>query len=355
MPAMLEVVGLSETAEAVYWALVEGRPATTVELRAAVPVDAARLREALRDLEAHGLVSRLPGALVRYAAVAPDTALEVLFCEKEEQLRRARVQAARLAEGFHRATGRDPAELVEVVTGRPAVQQRLEQIQRGVQREYMGLDRPPYVQRPERCNPANDALHERGITVRAIYDQSALAQPGRLADLEGAVARGENARVLPAVPVKMVLADGRIGILPLQTDPGATEAAIVVHESGLLYALTALFEVLWQRAIPLSTLTVRSGHPSKGHSSNGQSSSDVPGDEARRILTLLTAGLPDDAIARQLELSPKTVQRRIRDLMTRLGAGTRFQAGLQAAFRGWVRPADAGPNGAAASGARPPT
>lgn len=333
---MLEVVGLSETAETVYWALVEGRPATTGELRAAVPVDPVRLREALRDLESNGLVGRLPGAVVRYAAVAPDAALEVLFLEKEEQLRRARVQAARLAEGFHRAAGREPAELVEVVTGRAAVLQRLEQIQRGAQREYLGLDRPPYLQRPDLCTPANGHLHDRGVAVRAIYEQSALDQPGRLADLEAGIGRGEDARVLPSLPVKMVLADGRIGLLPLHTDPAAIESAIVVHPSGLLRALSALFEVLWQRALPLSTLT--------GH--NGQSGPDEPGPEARRILALLTAGLPDDAIARQLELSPKTVQRRVRDLMTRLGAGTRFQAGLQAAFRGWVRPADARQNGA---------
>lgn len=330
---MLDVVGLSETAEAVYWALVEGRPATPADLRAALPVDAGRLRDALRDLESNGLVSRLPGSTARYAAVAPDTALEVLFLEKEEQLRRARAQAARLAEGFHRAAGRDPAELVEVVVGRSAVLQRLEQIQRGAQKEYVGLDRAPYLQVPARCAPANVKLHERKVAVRAIYDQSAVEIPGRLAHIEAGIARGEDARVLSCVPVKMVLADARIGLLPLQTAPAAIESAIVVHPSALLRALSALFEALWQQAMPLSTLDGR----------DGRSGPDEPGSEARRILALLTAGLPDDSIARQLDLSPKTIQRRIHDIMTRLGAGTRFQAGLQAAFRGWVTNPDARP------------
>ncbi|HVQ90805.1 MAG TPA: helix-turn-helix domain-containing protein [Mycobacteriales bacterium] len=327
---MLEVVGLSETAEAVYWALVEGRPATAADLRAALPIEPGRLRDALRDLESNGLVSRLPGSTARYAAVAPDAALEVLFLEKEEQLRRARAQAARLAEGFHRAAGRDPAELVEVVVGRTAVLQRLEQIQRGAQHEYCGLDRAPYLQNPSRCTPANLNLHARKVSVRAIYDQSAVEVPGRLPDLEEGIVRGENARVLSSVPVKMVIADARIGLLPLQTQPAAIESAIVVHPSALLRALSALFEALWQQAIPLATLDGR----------NGQSTPDEPGTEARRILALLTAGLPDDAIARQLELSPKTIQRRIHEVMTRLGAGTRFQAGLQAAFRGWVTKPD---------------
>jgi hypothetical protein len=30
------------------------------------------------------------------------------------------------------------------------------------------------------------------------------------------------------------------------------------------------------------------------------------------------------------------VHRRVRDLLDRLGAGTRFQAGIQAARRGWL-------------------
>jgi DNA-binding NarL/FixJ family response regulator len=41
-------------------------------------------------------------------------------------------------------------------------------------------------------------------------------------------------------------------------------------------------------------------------------------------------------IARQLRLSRRTVTRRIAALLDRLGATTRFQAGVQAATRGWL-------------------
>ncbi|WP_248962429.1 helix-turn-helix domain-containing protein [Sphaerisporangium perillae] len=49
------------------------------------------------------------------------------------------------------------------------------------------------------------------------------------------------------------------------------------------------------------------------------------------VLALPAAGLQDDAIARQLDVSLRTVQRRVRFLCDRLGARTRFQAGLFAA------------------------
>ena len=52
------------------------------------------------------------------------------------------------------------------------------------------------------------------------------------------------------------------------------------------------------------------------------------------VLNLLAAGLTDDAMARHLGVSVRTVQRRVREICARLGARTRFQAGLQARRHG---------------------
>jgi DNA-binding NarL/FixJ family response regulator len=56
----------------------------------------------------------------------------------------------------------------------------------------------------------------------------------------------------------------------------------------------------------------------------------------RVILRLLAAGLTDQAVARQLSLSQRTVQRHVATLMTRLGARTRLQAGVQGSRQGWL-------------------
>ena len=55
-----------------------------------------------------------------------------------------------------------------------------------------------------------------------------------------------------------------------------------------------------------------------------------------RILTLLLAGLTDQAIGGQLGMSLRTVQRRVSGLMDRAAVVTRFQLGHEAARRGWV-------------------
>lgn len=59
-------------------------------------------------------------------------------------------------------------------------------------------------------------------------------------------------------------------------------------------------------------------------------------DRDREILSLLLSGVTDIAIARQLSISARTVERRARRMMDLLDATTRFQAGARAVQRGWI-------------------
>ena len=56
------------------------------------------------------------------------------------------------------------------------------------------------------------------------------------------------------------------------------------------------------------------------------------------MLALLLHGLTDQAIGGQLGMSQRTVQRRVRQLMERAGASSRFQLGHAVAHRQWLGP-----------------
>jgi|GEM_PF-5483734 len=56
----------------------------------------------------------------------------------------------------------------------------------------------------------------------------------------------------------------------------------------------------------------------------------LPADQLE-LLRLLATGLSDQAIGRRLDLSRRTVQRRVRSLMDTFGVQTRFQLGMRAA------------------------
>lgn len=329
---MLDAVDLDATEQAVYEALLDRSPATLGDLDAALTLGSERVRAVVATLESRGLVSRAPGAPPRFVAVSPEVALDVLFLEKEEQLKRGRLYAAQLASRYHRAASRrDPAELVEIVTGRAAVRLRFEQLQRGARTQVRGIDRPPYAVAAATLNPIEAELLERGVRYRIIYDAAGLDFHPLHEDLETSIAQGEESRVLSDTPTKLLLIDDRFGLVPLWGEPATVEGMVVVHPSGLLDALSSLFEALWERALPLRL-------PAGAHSSTEPG---APTDDDVRLLALLTAGLPDEAIARQFGVSYRTLQRRIRGLLDRLGARTRFQAGLRAVQLGWIAPSRA--------------
>jgi sugar-specific transcriptional regulator TrmB/DNA-binding CsgD family transcriptional regulator len=327
MTTMLEILGVDSESETVYAALLTARPTAPDDLACATGLSPARVRVALRRLQSSGLVSRRSGRPVTYVAIDPEVGLDGLLLTSQEQLRRAKVRAGEFTEQFRLAVAtRDPAALVEIVTGANAVRQRVDQAVRGARHELRGFDKPPYYPGPLHPNEPELELLARGVTVRALYDTEGINTPDRLSVLRMWSAAGEQARVLHDVPTKMALVDDRLAILPLSSGsgPDPSPSFVVLHRSAVLDALSALFETLWTVALPFRLEGVESADP------HGLSS------EERLLVTLLTAGLPDEAIARQAGVSYRTLQRRLRALMEQAHARTRFQLGIHAMAHGWV-------------------
>jgi hypothetical protein len=312
----LAVLGLDGAETAAYELLVDKPSATQADLAAAWPRPEP-LDAVLASIADKGLATVLPGPVTRYTANSPGMALRALLREHEERLEAARRHLA-LLDAVYQDRPAEPgaATIVELVTGRHAVRQRLAQIRRAVRVEVRCLDRPPYLD-DDRDDTGALELLGRGLAYRTIYDRASLDHPGALAAVERLIQAGQQARLLSHVPVKLYLADDRLALLPL----AGVDSAVVVHPSALLDALGKLFDGLWQRALPPHTPASQIGRE------------QPPGAAHQRLITLLLSGLTDEAIARQLGVGYRTIQRRVADLMDSLGAHSRFQAGAQAALR----------------------
>jgi DNA-binding NarL/FixJ family response regulator len=310
---MLEPLGISLADEEVYRALL-ARPQTTVaELAQRLDRD---VRRSVTMLEQLGLVSRLAGRPARLVAARPDVAIDVLVARRREELGRVQLDARALMAEMNTDDQHRSDRIVEVIVGRQAIATRFDQLLQGAKRELLVLDRPPYVADANRSDNAVRTLLRRRVVVRGIYAPESLEQPGALDEAHDAAQAGEQSRVHANVPMKLAIADRSLALLPMAVDD-LIDSAIGIHPSALLDALVQLFELLWQSAIPIVT---------------------APPPEAtdQQLLTLLAAGAKDDAIARQLAISNRTVSRRVADLMEVLQARTRFQAGIQATRRGWI-------------------
>lgn len=319
---VFEHLGVTPDQSRVYELLVRVGTCTAAEIAAELPdVDAAAVVASLDDL---GLVQRRSGDPAVWQAVAPDLAVEMLIAAREDGHRRARAEALPLMELYLKGRDeqhQDDSGMVEVVTGVNSVRDLWETLLAGARTEVCVLDQPPYVSPPEDHVALEVDTRARQVQWRVIYDRSSIELPGRLAEIVHLIAAGERARVTPTLPFKLGLVDARVAVLPVGAN-GIVDRVLLIRPSALLDVLISTFELYWDRGIPFTPRSAAGG------------AADEVADP--QLLALLAAGLTDESIARQLGLGPRTVQRRVRQLMDRSGAQTRFQAGVQAMRRGWL-------------------
>ncbi|MFJ8441647.1 helix-turn-helix transcriptional regulator [Kitasatospora griseola] len=323
---MLAAIGLDEHAERVYTHLVAHGPATLAELAARcgpVPTGSLEL------LQACGLVA--PGAGLRYTAAPPAVALEALLTGQRHALREAELTASTLTEAYRSATARQDRahrDLIEVVAGRAAISHRVTQLQAGAEHELLALVTGRHQVVPADETGAESAAVERGVSYRVVLERRALDEPGAAAPLFEAMDRQQQIRVVDQVPTKLIVADRALALVPL-TDSTADPVALVVRAPALVTVFTVLFEQTWEWAHPL-------GRTGSTGVAVGPVPAGDPDETDRRILALLLSGATDPAVAKQLSLGLRTVQRRISRLMALARADTRIQLGWQAHRRGWV-------------------
>lgn len=168
-------------------------------------------------------------------------------------------------------------------------------------------------------------LPARGVRTRAIYSSQVLAMLEHTELLQHLVLLGEQARVLPHVPPKLLVSDRRDAVVPLTAGADGLRS-------------TTPWSTGHRRATPSSTSSRPAGSRPPRVRQRAQETDDHPDliEADCALLHLLHAGLKDETIAPQLGLSERTLRRRITDLTTRLGATTRFQAGAQAVRCGWL-------------------
>lgn len=317
--SLLGGLGVSTGEEAAYRTLLRTGPATLATVAEHAKMSTEVLRRLVPSLEELGLVTRLPGRPLRLSATPPSVAIDALAARRQDELASSRAAASVLmAEELIYASER-PEELLEVVTGGDAIAQRFYQLHEAAQHEVLGLVKPPFAIDTSRPNVTQEAAMRRGVTVRCIYDPTSFDAPSMLANVQRATTHGEIARIAD-IPTKLTVIDTKFALLPLTSHSVSVESALIVHSSALLDALVSLFEVLWRTAAPLDLSTSTPG-------------ATRPDDLEQDMVSLLASGMQDEAVARQLGISARTLQRRLQILFDQLESRTRFQAGFRAAVR----------------------
>ncbi|MDQ7911472.1 LuxR C-terminal-related transcriptional regulator [Phytohabitans sp. ZYX-F-186] len=331
---MLEAFGVDPSAEKIYLAMLKQPGAGTASLAASLGWTEDAVKDALDELARLSLLrpSWEDPELLR--PVLPEVGLEILLArQRAELLRRqhqieegrAAIEALVAEHNAHRAPGESAAQ-VEELLGVDTVREALERISFEARHQLLTFA-PDGAQTAEALTasrPLNQRVLERGIEMRTIYLTSARNDRPTAAHARWLVEMGAQVRTVPVLPLRMLIVDRARAVVPL--DPSRTSTgACILHGPGAIAAMCALFEQQWQHARPWGGDQATRGTP------------DLT-DQDRALLQLLLRGDTDEQAARRLGVSARTVGRMAAELMARLGARSRFQAGALAAEQGWLRP-----------------
>ncbi|WP_331721279.1 LuxR C-terminal-related transcriptional regulator [Streptomyces sp. NBC_00212] len=154
-------------------------------------------------------------------------------------------------------------------------------------------------------------LSAQGVALRAVYPRHVLSDPDAAEHLERSAELGVQMRFAPASPVFTAVIDRRIVFIAAGGEaPHRTEAFF--RQADEVALLVEAFEASWAAA------------------AGGSAPAVLLSDEQRSVLRRMRSGMKDDAIARELGISSRTLTRMIATVMDALDARSRFEAGVKA-------------------------
>ncbi|RBL80366.1 LuxR family transcriptional regulator, partial [Streptomyces cavourensis] len=318
---MSQPLGLDELTHAVYrFAL--GRPGCTAEdVLSGLDAPREAVRRSVDRLLDLSLLRPLSGTLVpAKPSLALRTVLQQRQAEimsKQQEFADIKEAADRLAEEYEVAQPSASHSGWERLESQAAVLARMERLAGRATAGCMSLLPAETVGEEALLarRPLDQHMLERGLSVWNIHLESVYNDRAALGYARWLARDGGRVGTVPTLPMWLVVYDRATALVPI--DPRNPAAgAVQVSGAGFLAGLVALFERLCETMRPLD--------------SRSCGTQDQPTPMEKEILRLMSQGLTDDAVRKKLGVGLRTARRMIADLMERLDARSRFEAGANA-------------------------
>jgi len=323
---LLEELGLDADAEAVYRLMLERREWGVAAISRHLGRSEEQVRHALDRLAELALLKRSRDTPGQLRPVSPEVGLRLLLHRQELELLARQEQFAKSQEAISvliseytnvRWEARDGMDRLD---GLDAIQSRLEELTHRASRECLSFmpGGGQSAQSLDASRPLDELMLARGLPVLTVYLTSVRNDQATLQYARWLTESGGEVRTTPTLPLRMVMFDREVALLPV--NPVDTRAgAVQLTGQGVIVALHSLFQQVWEVATPV-------GDESR------HLDADITSAE-RELLRLLAQGVTDEVAARRLGVSLRTVRRMMSAIMERLGARSRFEAGLRASER----------------------
>lgn len=291
------------------------------ELRTSLGLSPDAFDRAAGELLALGLLehSSLTGDRRLYAAGPASALLRIsrtlqsTLAEGQQQLGRLTSVLSALGPG-PRPGGAPDEGPVERLVSLESVQRTITELSAQARQEVLtsqpGGPRPQEQLRESRSR--TEEMLGRGVAMRTLYQRSAQFSPVTVDFVRFVTALGAQVHTVDDAFMRLLVFDRETAFISLRDD---TDGALLVRDPHVVHFAVQAYERAWSESRPFPARYERQ--------------QVVEGSDAvkQSIMRLLVEGLEVGVIARRLGISQRTCQRHISELLHRLGARNRLQAG----------------------------
>lgn len=328
---MLQFLGLDPTSEAVYRLMLVHHDWRAADIAGYIGAPEAEVRTALQRLIALRLLRWSLNDPKQLLPVTPTLGFQALLqhqqaeiLQKQEEFLEAQAEVTRLTAEYSTLCCTSSHNELEHILGLDAIHTVVEALAERSITECLSF-MPGGAQSLESLDasrPLDESMLKRGVKVLTLYHGSAWNDGATLNYARWLVSMGGEVRTVPSLPLRLVIFDREIAVVPVDPE-AAHQGAMQISSPGVITAMVALFERVWDAGVPLGHVVRRD--------ENGVTAQE------RELLQLLSYGLTDEVVGKRLGLGLRTVRRMVADISDRLDARSRFEIGAKACQRGWLK------------------
>ncbi|MFJ2881465.1 LuxR C-terminal-related transcriptional regulator [Streptomyces sp. NPDC086796] len=314
----------------VYEFTLSHEPATPTQVATALHIPVPEVKQAV-DLLCNLRLLRYSETFDSFRAICPETAQNELVIPLQQAVNDKRRELAGIHQQLHTLSGifsslrrsRQSSDRVVLLLDPQQASLHLADSLHHCTSEVLAMQL--FVGGPRQSfPPAELAKTSNGVPIRLVCPHSARAKAATRTQLRQMVDSGARVRTTNHIFDNLVLVGDEVAFVAHQSsDENAVAPSIIaVYEPVIISLLLRLYEFAWQGGTDFDADAV----------SYGETLTDLNAG----IIDLMAQGLKDEVVARRIGMGSRTFRRHMSSIMEKLGASSRFQAGVVAARAGLI-------------------
>lgn len=251
--------GLQEYESKAYYILATYGNLSAKDLAIKAEIPQTKVYSTLNKLIDKGLCIKVPGNKKIYKALQPSVAFSPILNEIKNKQSNLEQLVLEL-EDVYKSENKSIDDYIEVLTNNQQIHEKYVSLKNASQHELIAFIKPPFAHEGKKSKLAKQEQFEsdklkKGLVTKGIYEIPEGENISFLIPhIKRSVEKGEEARMLKSIPIKLHIFDERFVMMALKNSESSDSklTMISIEHPDLAKAHKMLFEFMWEQAIPFS-------------------------------------------------------------------------------------------------------